>query len=409
MTVTVSTAEELSAALAADAQHIVVCGRLTGLPTITLSPGVSMTGAEAAELVFDDGADGVRLTRDNHLADLRLLVSDPERAAICNDTGQTGLGTLTLRALTVHGRVALIADDMVRTGRVVVRGLDIIAADARETLPRPAGFGVYARQGAFTLYNRQTDPASMITADLTGISAGRADNPVRGSGIFVSGTDGGGQVRGSRLHTGTIHSDGGIPAGTADEITAGVFVVYADFDEVANHGPVTTYGVNDMVLDLWGTVGEWTAHAPITSYGPSGIGFVNFGRLRSLRCLAPIVTHGPGARGFNIYEGSIESAEFDRIETHADAAVGIQVAKPFGTLRVHRGIETHGGTGTSLVKGVLTTLSAVGLSLKPGAHARAIHIDGGIHVHTPGIAPLEIDGIVDELTVTGEIRAAARP
>jgi hypothetical protein len=35
------------------------------------------------------------------------------------------------------------------------------------------------------------------------------------------------------------------------------------------------YGVNDMVLDTWGTVDQWIAHAPVVSYGPSGIGFVN--------------------------------------------------------------------------------------------------------------------------------------
>ena len=43
-------------------------------------------------------------------------------------------------------------------------------------------------------------------------------------------------------------------------ITGGVFVVYgAHVKKVVNRGPVTTYGVNDMVLDNWGIVNEWVA------------------------------------------------------------------------------------------------------------------------------------------------------
>jgi hypothetical protein len=71
--------------------------------------------------------------------------------------------------------------------------------------------------------------------------------------------------------------------------------------EVINNGPVTSYGVNDMVLDNWGVVDNWTAYAPLTSYGRSGVGFVNFGAITTLRVQGPIETHGVGARGFNVY------------------------------------------------------------------------------------------------------------
>lgn len=61
----------------------------------------------------------------------------------------------------------------------------------------------------------------------------------------------------------------------------------ATVEQVANTGPVTTYGQNvttygqnDMVLDNWGEVTSWTATASVTSHGPSGIGFVNFRRHR---------------------------------------------------------------------------------------------------------------------------------
>lgn len=285
MTVSASTPEELYAALAGNGPgEIAVQGRLTGLHGITLPPGASLTGTgdgltgtEDAELVFADGAEGVRLTCDNRVSGLRVAVSDPALRALHNDTAQPTLGTLTLIDLTTRGRVELLAKDALRTGHVTVDGLHIEAADARAAGPRPYGFDVHVRQGAFTLYNQQTTPDSLLTADLIGISAGREGAPVRGGGVFVSGTERGGRVEGPRLHTGAVYSDGGIPEHTPGEITGGVFVVWATIREVVNEGPVTTYGANDMVLDLWGEVEAWTAREPVTSHGASGIGFVNFG------------------------------------------------------------------------------------------------------------------------------------
>ncbi|HXM23473.1 MAG TPA: hypothetical protein VN948_19610 [Terriglobales bacterium] len=136
-------------------------------------------------------------------------------------------------------------------------------------------------------------------------------------------------------------------------------------------------GVNDMVLDNWGSVDQWVAEEKLTSYGPGGIGFVNFGPLHELAANAPIETFGKGARGFNVYDDALNQATFDRITTHADGAVGVQISKPVGRLVVRRGIETFGGTGESLVKGVVATLSAIGLSVEPGGSARVIEIDGG--------------------------------
>jgi hypothetical protein len=97
-------------------------------------------------------------------------------------------------------------------------------------------------------------------------------------------------------------------------------------DSVRNLGRVTTYGVNDMVLDNWGQVDCWVAEEKLTSFGPSGIGFMNFGGLNELTVKAPIETFGQGARGFNLYAGTLSRAEFDRITTHADGAVGCRSA-----------------------------------------------------------------------------------
>jgi hypothetical protein len=98
---------------------------------------------------------------------------------------------------------------------------------------------------------------------------------------------------------------------------------------------------------------------------------VNFGIVNELKVNAPIETFGQGARGFNVYTGTtVNLAEFDRVTTHADGAVGIQISQSIGRLVVRRGIETFGGTGQSLVKGVVISLSAIGLSIKPGLGAR---------------------------------------
>jgi len=194
---------------------------------------------------------------------------------------------------------------------------------------------------------------------------------------------------------------------TADQITGGVFTVYGAYvDVVRNRGPVVTYGVNDMVLDNWGVVDRWTAEAKITSHGPSGIGFVNFGIVHELKVNAPIETFGAGARGFNVYTGTVNLAEFDRVVTHADGAVGVQISQPIGRLIVHRGIETFGGTGPSLVKGVVVTLSAIALSIKPGGSAREIEISGGIKTNGAGVAPIEQHGAITSLRVTGGFVAA---
>lgn len=230
----------------------------------------------------------------------------------------------------------------------------------------------------------------------------------------------------SILETGEIHSDGGIAPGTPDEISGGVFILQGtDVDEVHNLGAVTTYGPNDMVLDNWGHVERWHAHAKVTSYGPSGIGFVNLGELGRLSLDALLETHGAGACGFNsgevkqpisgapvetnehgthdrgVYAGAVQQATFERIVTRGDGAIGIQVSVPIGCILVRRGIETYGGIGSSLARGVVTKLAAVALSLKPGGSAREMVIEGGLTTRGEGIEAIELHGLIDGLRVSG--------
>jgi hypothetical protein len=405
----VATAEELAAALSDPAAtEIIVTADLPGLRTLRLPPGRTLRGAApSVTLGFAPGEDGVQLSSDDRIESLTLH-ADPDRRALFNDTQVESLGRLVLRNLTTIGSIRLLARDKVRSGHVEAETIDIVAADARGFSERPKGYGVDVIPGAFVLWNQQSDHSVTLTADLTGLAAGRAGAPVRGSGIFVSGAGNtGGRLNVRRLETGAVYSDGGIAAGTPDQISGGVFVVYGAFvDQVRNVGPVTTYGPNDMVLDNWGTVGHWTAEGKITSYGRSGIGFVNFGTVDKLVLKAPIETFGQGSRGFNVYMGTVHTADFERIVTHADGAVGIQISQPVGDIRVHRGVETYGGTGDSLVKGVVLRLAAIGLSVKPGGSARSISIAGGLITHGAGVYPLELNGNIERLEVVDGFAAA---
>ena len=400
----VTTRDELAAAVRdTAARRIEVRARLEDAPSIRLLPGQALCGQdERSEIVFAQGTDGVQLSADNEIRGLKLTVS-PERRAIFNDTTVAGLGRMRLVGIGATGQVQILARDAVRSGHLEVDGLDIVAADARARTDRPHGFGVDVLQGAFTLWNMQPDERVVLSARLVGLSAGREGAPVRGSGIFVSGAGfSGGRLAVSLLDVGAVYGDGGIAEGTPDQITGGVFTVFnAHVDEVRNRGPVVTYGVNDMVLDNWGFVDRWTAESKLTSHGPSGIGFVNFNRVNTLRVLAPIETFGRGARGFNVYAGTVGLAEFERVTTHADGAIGIQISQPIGRLVVRRGVETFGGTGDSLVKGVVLRLSAIALSIKPGGSAQSIEIDGGLVAHGKGVAPIEMHGAVGALRIGG--------
>jgi hypothetical protein len=407
MSTRVSTAAELLAAAAnANVRDIFVVADVGELSTFRLSPGQALTAANPlVALRFAAGEDGLRLTTDNRVEGLELR-TDRDRRALFNDTNAAGLGRLLLRNLRITGVVRLLARDQVRGGHVEAENIDIVAADARDCDERPKGYGVEVIAGAFTLWNQHDDTDVAITADLVGLTAGRAGAPVRG--IFVGGgSDAGGRLIVRRLETGAVYSDGGIAPSASDRITGGMFVVSGAFvDSVHNRGPVTTYGPNDMVLDNWGTVGRWVADGKLTSYGPNGIGFVNFGTVDLLQVNAPIETFGQGSRGFNVYTGKMNSAEFERVVTHADGAVGIQVSRPVGQITVRRGIETFGGTGDSLVKGVVVKLPATALSIKPDGSARKIVVAGGLITHGAGIDPLELHGMVDSLQITEGLVAA---
>ena len=56
--------------------------------------------------------------------------------------------------------------------------------------------------------------------------------------------------------------------------------------------------------------------------------------------------------------------------------------------------------GDSLIKGVVTPLPAIALSIKPGGFAHSIEVTGGLKAHRAGIPPLEVHGAVGDLRVS---------
>jgi hypothetical protein len=402
----VATVDELvGATRSASTRQIIVTKSLHDVPAILLSAGQRLRGkGDRITLTFAGETDGIRLSSDNHLSNLSIETA-PARRAIWNDVAAGSLGTIELRDLSTIGRVQILLKERVRSGHVEVNNLDIVAGDAAGEKDRLHGYGVGVIQGAFTLWNMQGDPTVTVSANLIRLSAGRYGRPVLGSGIFVSGAgDGGGRTKVQRLEVASVYCDAKIRPGTPDAISGGVFTGKGvEVDEVRVVGPVVTYGANDMALDNWGVVDRWTADAKITTHGESGIGFVNFGDIAELRLKSPVETFGLGARGFNVYDGKVGLAEFERVVTHADGAVGVQLGRAVDQLVIHRGIETFGRTGPSLVKGVVQNLPAIALSIRPGARVQSIQIAGGLRTHGKGIAPLEQLGALDSLSIAGGV------
>jgi hypothetical protein len=308
--------------------------------------------------------------------------------------------------------VLLLAERAVRRGAVRIEGLVVEAADLRGRAERPHGFGVDAMQGGLTIWNRQHDPDVVLHAEIRGVSAGSLQSPIRGSGLFVAGRGddngrpSGGSVLIPLLETGEIVIDGGIAVGAPDLISGGVFVqTGARVESVANNGPVTTLGPNDMALDNWGQVERWTCTGPVTTRGPSGIGFVNFGALGELDVQAPIQTFGVGARGFNLYDGALSRATFESISTHADGAVGIQIARPLTRLTIRSDLTTMGGEGISLVRGQQVRLQAIALSVKRDGHIDQLTVGRDVRTTGDRVASLEVLGPIDRFELGGIVVA----
>ncbi len=232
---------------------------------------------------------GIGLEGDNEIRNLAIQTSHKERA-IFIDSDLEDLKDITLKDLTVTGVVQILTRGNNKFLNISIENLDIVAADARGFAERPMKYGVIVYQGAFTIYNFNPSKDSKIQASIKGLKIGRELAPVLGSGVFISGfADEGGAVIINELETKDVYSNGMIPTGQPNLITDAIFIVYGAYaKKIVSNGLVKTYGNNDMVLDVWGHVDDWTTNEKVISYGSSGIGFVNFGTVDKLLQIAQL-------------------------------------------------------------------------------------------------------------------------
>lgn len=388
----------------------ILCNYPIFLPKEVNILGVQQENGEFPLLSFQN-SDGIGVSVNNSIKNLNIDAPSNHKA-IFNTLVNEDLGIFEFENLFVKGQISIITRVGVKQAKVIIDNVDIYTADTRHYLEQPQKYGVNVLQGALTIYNINPDKESCIRVDINRLSIGRKNAPVSGSGVFISGFgDDGGKVHISKLHTLSVYSNGKIPLGVADYITGAVFVLYgAHADHVVTDGEIITYGVNDMVLDVWGSVDHWTSNAPIISYGPSGVGFVNFGIVKNFIINAPLQTYGLGARGYNQYDGTVDNISFKSIETFGDGSVGIQISKKIGKLTILGDVITHGSLGSSLVKGVYVDLPAYALSIKDGGEVEKISIGGNISTYGDNVISYicESEGKVLNFSLQGKILATGK-
>src|SRR5262245_15291704 len=77
-------------------KRIIIRGEVTNAPSIRLSPGQSLQGeGDRSEIRFAGGTDGLQVSSDNRIQNVRLLASS-EKRAIFNDTEVDTLGRIEL-------------------------------------------------------------------------------------------------------------------------------------------------------------------------------------------------------------------------------------------------------------------------------------------------------------------------
>ncbi|KRL68333.1 hypothetical protein [Companilactobacillus versmoldensis] len=393
-------------------KEIIISSNLTLDSSLILPKDTSLSGAARKDgsypaLLFPEN-DGIGLTKNNTIKNL-AIVTDPKHKAIFNAGIKSDLGSFILDHLELVGQLSFITRGSTKNSKIEINDLTIHSADSRHYPEQPQKYGVNVYQGALTIYNFNPDPASLIHVKATNVSIGQKNAPVIGSGIFIGGFgDLGGKVEISKLTTEDVYSTGKLPFGVADIITGAIFIVNgAHAKNIIQNGESATYGVNDMVLDNWGTVDDWLVKKAVTSYGPSGIGFVNFGTVKNFKITAPIETYGLGARGYNQYDGTLVDGAFDSISTYANGAIAVQISKKVGSLTFNGDLKTFGAVGNPLLKGVNVTLPAYGLSVKTGGSIEKLVVKGNIVTSGKKVTSLivEKDGMIKDFDIQGKIIA----
>ncbi len=398
---------DLAKAIESGEKEIVLENSVSVPNGIKLKEGQKLIGKDENIFLSFINGDGIALTGNNELKNIAIQTT-PAKRAIYIDSNLKDLGKISLKDLTVTGVVQLLTRGENMELSVDIDGLDIVSADARSYPERPMKYGVIVYQGALTIYNFNPKEGSKITVKAENVSVGREKAPVLGSGVFISGfNDEAGPVTVEKLTTLDVYSNGMIPTGQPNLITGGIFIVYGTrAKKIVSKGVVKTYGTNDMVLDVWGKVDDWTTKEEVTSYGASGIGFVNFGEVDKFKAEKTVSTHGLGARGFNQYDGTIKDAYFEKIVTVGDGSIGMQFSKPVGKITVGSGVSTLGSTGQTLVKGVIMELAADGISVLEGGEIDKLTVNGDVTTEGEEVICYHINGgKVKEFALKGKLSA----
>lgn len=403
--VKVKTFEQLQKAINNNEKEIELLNSISSPYSLSLKDGQNINGNN--NFLSFINSDGLMLEGNNKISDLSIQ-TNPEKLAIFVSSELNNLGVIELNNLTVVGVVQILTRKNNNHLKLKVNNLDIVSADSRNYPERPMKYGVIVYQGAFTVYNFNPNPDSLIEVNIENLNIGRKNAPVIGSGVFIAGfNDDGGKVEVSKLVTKEVYSNGMIPSGVANLITGGVFILNGtNAKEVLNKKTVTTYGTNDMALDVWSHVDNWISEDEVITFGPSGIGFVNFGTVDNFVAKKAIKTYGLGARGFNQYDGTIKKAQFHSIETFEDGSIGMQFSKPVGEIVIENDILTRGSQGETLVKGVIQNLKADAISVKEGGEIKKLVVKGSVIVEGNDVRAFNIDnGKVDEFLLGGKLIA----
>ena len=396
---------QLEEALSSDEKIIELVCSINAVNTIKLKEGQKLISNKKNILLSFINGGGIELTGDNEISNISIQTS-PDKRAIYIDSNLEDLKEIALKNLTVTGMVQLLTRGNNKTMTVNINGLDIVSADSRNYPERPMKYGVIVYQGALTIYNFNPEEGSEIKVYAQNISLGRKHAPVIGSGIFISGfNDEAGKIIIEKLTTNEIYSNGMIPTGQPNLITGAVFIAYGVYaKEIISNGAITTYGTNDMVLDVWETVDHWITKKKIMSFGPSGIGFVNFGHVKTFKAEDSIETYGMGARGFSQYDGTIQGATFKSIKTVGDGSIGMQFSKPVGRITIQESVITEGSSGETLVKGIIKVLKADAISVLDGGILEELNILGDLVTKGEDVVAYHVNGgLVKAMYLKGKI------
>ncbi|MGW4245575.1 hypothetical protein [Nocardia sp. NPDC004722] len=381
-------------AVAAGETDIRIAGTVRTLGAVTLPPGVRLRGG-----ALEGG--GLRLTRDNTVADLTVTV--PETGiAISNDCAETDLGTLALRGVRTRGRVLLRADGMVRTGEIDIDGLHVEAANLAARVGHPAGSGGGARQGAITIVNRQLDPGVALSARLRGLRVGTSRTPVQGCGVVAGGRhDGdGGKLWVHELSIDEAHIGGDTSAARGWLVQAAVLVQPGGYvGDLVVGGPLACYGPRQIALYNRGSITRCLVLQSITASGAGGIGVRSLGRIGMLAVLGPVITYGRDGHGVDLRGGGVGTAAFRSVTTYGAGAIGVSVANTVCRLRIAEDVRTYGDLGRG------TGEPAAGLSIRRAGRVSSLDVVGGIVSHGSGSPALEVGGVLGATRIAGGVTA----